>query len=167
MRRPVEETKPEKAAVAIDAATDPFTSIREVAKRAGLPNTTTQQLIKRLETRYQPLNTELKTLKHNELLAMIEDRLHRALQYLDDFVLAGSSARDLAVIAGVLFDKRQLLNSQPTTIHSYAEIKTIEEHGKLLMEELNRRGVVVETDFTVVDPQKDTTSDRALPHPVN
>lgn len=167
MQRTVEETRPEKAAAAIDAATDPFTSIREVAKRAGLPNTTTQQLIKRLESRYRPLNDELKTLKHTELLAMIEDRLHRALTYLDDFVLAGSSARDLAVIAGVLFDKRQLLNSEPTAIHSYAEIKTMQQTAKLLVEELNRRGEIVEVDFAVVDPLKDTAPDCALPRPVN
>ena len=59
----VEITNPEGAAAAIDAATDPFTSIRKAAEIAGLPKTTTQRLIARLKTQYKPLSDELVSLK--------------------------------------------------------------------------------------------------------
>ena len=154
MRRTVEETKPEQAAAVIDLATDPFVSVRAAAKEAGLPLSTTQQLIKRLQARYRPLNNELKTLKTKELLAMIDDRLHRALHYLDDYVLSGASARDLAVITGVLFDKRQLINNQPTQIMSHADRKTHEEMALALTMEMKRRGLI-EGDFRVVDCEQD------------
>ena len=157
MRRTVEETRPEQAAAAIDAATDPFVSVRAAAKEAGLPLSTTQQLIKRLEARYRPLNNELKTLKTKELLAMIDDRLHRALNYLDDYVLCGASARDLAVITGVLFDKRQLLSSQPTQIRSFAQARDDEETVMLLLVEMKSRGLI-EGDFRVIGCKQDGLS---------
>ena len=146
MRKTIEETNPKAAAIAIDAATDPLTSIRSAAKAAGLPQSTTRQLIKRLETRYRPLSDELKTFKTKELLEMIEDRMFRALHYLDDTVLAGSGARDLSVIIGVLFDKRQLLKDQPTNIYSFKEQRANAESqaqlGAELLREAEARGMV-------------------------
>ena len=154
MSQPVEVTRPEAAAIAIDAATDPFVSIRKAAKESGLPRSTIQQLIKRLKARYRPLNDELKTFKKKELGAMIDDCLYRALHYLDDYVLAGAGARDLAVIAGVMFDKRQLLHNQPTQITSMAEMKTHNELMIALTKEMKSRGLI-EGDFKVVDCEQD------------
>ena len=153
--RLVEESRPGAAAAAIDAATDPLTSIRKAAKESGLPLSTVQALIKRMETRHRPLTDEIKTFKTKELLGMIEDRLFRALHYLDDVVLSGSSAKDLAIITGVLFDKRQLLLGAPTEIHTQAESKSLRELAEAMRLEFQKRGMTVEGDFKVVSDEQD------------
>ena len=161
----VEETRPEAAAAAIDAATDPLTSIRKAAKESGLPLSTVQALIKRMETRHRPLTDEIKTFKTKELLGMIEDRLFRALHYLDDVVLSGSNARDLAVIAGVLFDKRQLLRGEPTEIQSREKSMENVEILKVAMRELASRGMVTVVDGKPVFADKALQENAALPPP--
>ena len=165
MRRTIEETNPKAAAIAIDAATDPFVSIRRAAKAAGLPQSTTTQLIKRMETRYRPLNDELKTFKTKELLGMLEDRLYRALHYLDDTVLSGSSARDLAVIGGVLFDKIQLLKGAPTSIQSFAEMRQQGDVMTAIVHEMKVRGLMKVVDGQIVSSLDEPREQELIPAP--
>ncbi len=48
-----------------------------------------------------------------ELLATIDDRRERVLDYLDDHALSKMDGRNLMVAAGILIDKRQILKANP------------------------------------------------------
>ncbi len=103
-------------------------------------------LIKRMATRYAPLDAEIRKAKKDEIETLLEDRGRRALEYLDDFALAQSSARDLAVIAGIAIDKTQLLAGEPTQIHKIQDMLEIDEKLKAVYAELERRGMLITVD---------------------
>ena len=75
-----------------------------------------------------------------ELLATIDDRLERVLDYLDDHALSKMDGRNLMVAAGILIDKRQILRGQPTAITQFQDFRKLDEFLKQAAEELNRRG---------------------------
>ena len=137
-----EVKSPERTAEALDLATDPFTSIRAAAKACGFPNRTLDMLIKRMATRYAPLDAEIRKAKKDEIETLLEDRGRRALEYLDDFALAQSSARDLAVIAGIAIDKTQLLAGEPTHIHKITDLPEIDRKLAEIHAEMERRGMI-------------------------
>ena len=110
----IESKDPERASNALDAVTDPFATIRQAAKECGFPESTIRRFIKRLESRYRPLDAAIREVRREELIQLFEDRASRALQYMDDFTLSGSSARDLAIVAGIMVDKSRLLRGEPT-----------------------------------------------------
>ncbi len=128
----------------------------ERLKQAGIDCGISAQIMKvlveRLRVRTGPLNGKRRKLDDKEIVDLIDDRLARTLGYLDDFTLAQASARDLAVTSGVLIDKRQLLKGQPTHIWKVEDIRKLAELGKVLHEEMERRGMLVDvTPEPVVD----------------
>ncbi len=145
-----EVKKPEATARALDLATDPFTSIEAAAKQCGFPRTTLQQFMKRVRTRYAPLNDAIREVKDRELARLCEDRAHRCLTYMDDFSMAGASVKDLAISAGVMIDKSRLLKDQATHVIKIQDIRKLDEMAKVLHEEMERRGMLVD-----VTPEKE------------
>ena len=91
--RAVEVMKPDETAEVLDLATDPFATIKAAAKECGFPESTLRQLLKRMEARYRPLNEAIREVKRGEVIKMLDDKVVRCLEYLDDFVMAGASAR--------------------------------------------------------------------------
>ncbi len=82
-------------------------------------------------------------LDDQELLSLIDDKLARAFQNLDDFSLGQSSARDLSVTIGVLTDKRRLLKpEEDSPVRRFKEIPTLDETIKMFHDELVRRKVL-------------------------
>ena len=61
----------------------------------------------------------MREFKKERVLELLGDRIERALSYLDDFAMSGASAKDLAIISGILIEKHQLLNDRPTGIMSH------------------------------------------------
>ncbi len=64
--------------------------------------------------------------------------------------LARSSSRDVATIIGILTDKSQLLRGEPTQITRLQDIKTLDEVGKMLQDEMERRGKIIDVTPEVV-----------------
>ena len=58
--------------------------------------------------------------------------------------LARSSSRDVATIMGILVDKAQLLRGEPTQITRLQDVKTLDEVGKMLQDEMERRGKIID-----------------------
>ena len=139
-----EVADPDKAADLVVEALDPFKSIEQAALQCGYPPRTARKIIERLRARAQPFYDELKGFTDKETIALLEDRGRRALEHMDDFALSGASARDLAVIAGITIDKRQLLKGEPTKIMTIENIKNLDEVGKLLQAEMERRGMIID-----------------------
>ena len=114
--------------------------------------------MRRMKARYEPLDTALREVKEKQLVALLEDRALRSLHYLDDYVLSGASARDLAVTTGVLIDKRQLLKGEPTAITRFQDIQKLDEAAKLLHAEMERRGMLVDVTPEKVEPDSQETA---------
>ncbi len=79
-----------------------------------------------------------------ELLATIDDRLERVLDYLDDHALSKMDGRNLMVAAGILIDKRQILKGEPTAIVKFEDMRKLDEILEQVSKELLRRGEVID-----------------------
>jgi hypothetical protein len=156
----------QKVAEVIDRVTDPWETLEQAAKDAGIPTSTASAIRRRMQTRYKSLPEQIKGVKTSQLLELIDDRLLRALNYMDDYALAGATARDLAFIVGVLADKRQILRGEPTQIFSNSEDRLrVNTAMEQLVAEAGRRGMIVELqpgEFTESEPTEDSEPDMVV-----
>ena len=140
----VEETLTgEQLADVLLEGSKPLQSFMAAAKALGLKPRTTQRLVQRLRAQYQPILSELRKFQKDQFLELLEDRAHRALEYMDDYSLANANAKDLAIIVGILMEKRQLLRGEPTQILSIEERAGMGELIPRLLQEAERRGLSV------------------------
>jgi hypothetical protein len=148
----VEVKNPEAVAAAVDRLSDPLSEdrLRELAESCGLSQVTMQSLLRRHRARSQPVVEELKRVRTDELQALLDDRATRALGWLDDAAMSQASARDLAIVVGILLEKRQLLRGEPTQILTVDDRRTLNEIAASVMKECHRRGMVIEGAFTEV-----------------
>jgi hypothetical protein len=139
----VMELDPQNAAdLALRLAANPETAanLRKAAEAAGLPPRFVAALVQRLE-RTPQLTRRVEALSNQTLIGVLDAKLEKVLAYLDDTVLTASSARDLAIIFGVLLDKRQLLKGEPTQIVSHQERRALEDLLPAVVDEARRRGI--------------------------
>lgn len=145
--KPIEELAPgvtgEQLADVMLEGSEPFQTMLASAKKLGLKERTIQRLVQRLRAQYQPVLSELRKFEKNQFLELLEDRAHRALEYLDDYKLSEASAKDLAILVGILLEKRQLLRGEPTQIISFEERKSLGELIPLLIKEAKKRGLEI------------------------
>ena len=128
--------------LAVQPTTDAFQRLKQAGVECGVDPRAMEQLVVRLQGRPPSADGRLK-LDDTELLALIDDGIARAFQNLDDFSLGQSSARDLSVTIGVLTDKRKSLQPEDGgPVQRFKDIRKLEEVGKLLLEEMQRRGEV-------------------------
>jgi len=149
----VEKTNPEKAAAIIDAATEPeaLMKVSDAMKVAGLPEGVRISLLRRLKSKYFGAVTEIRNLKTQEILDMLGKKIHLALSYMDDKVMAEASFRDLALGSTAMIEKRALLRGEPTQIVSDHERKKLHELLPALIAEQQRRAAIegVVTEKTI------------------
>ena len=154
--RRVEHQNPEKAAALIDAITEPeaLQKVSDAMKAAGMPERVRTEMVRRLKVKYFGAVTEIRNLKTSEILDMLGKRIHLAMTYMDDKVMAEASFRDLALGTTAMIEKRNLLRGEPTQIVSDHERKKLHELLPALIEEGKRRGITVEGQVTekVVNP---------------
>ena len=144
LSKPLEEVLTgEQLADVLLEGSKPFVSFLAAAKELGLKTHTTQRLVQRLRAQYQPVLSELRKFQKDEFLGLLEDRAHRALEYMDDYTLANANAKDLAIIVGILMEKRQLLRGEPTQILSIEERAGMSDLIPKLLREAERRGLSV------------------------
>lgn len=151
--RSAELAKPEMTAAVIDAATTTeaelkLNKVRDAFREAGLPVGTAEALIKRLRVKYYGAITAVRNLKTQEVLDLLGQKIHLALQYMDDKVMSEASFRDLALGTTAMIEKRQLLRGEPTQIISDAERAKLHELVPLLIQEAQRRGLTVDGQVT-------------------
>ncbi len=128
--------------LAVQPSADDFEELKAVGVRCGIDPRAMEQLVVRLQGRPPSAEGRLK-LDDAELLSLIDDKLARAFQNLDDFSLGQSSARDLSVTIGVLTDKRRLLKPEnDTPVQRFKEIPKLDEILVALVKEGKRRGLL-------------------------
>ncbi len=138
----------------LDAASDPYAKITQLAEDTGLDPVVIRRMVDRMRAQHQPVISELKAVKTQELTEIIEDRMWRALQYMDDYSMSRATVKDLAIAFGILGDKRQLLKGEPTHIISHNERLNLNALAPLLIKEMQRRGIesFAEADYVEIGP---------------
>ena len=135
---------PEMAAAIIEAGTDPLEKVAVALRDAGLPEGTSQSVLKRLRQKYYGAVFAVRELQTNEITRIVNEKIHLLSHYLDDKVAAEANARDLAMAMTQLIEKRALLRGEPTQIISNLERQKLNELTPLLIAEAKRRGIVIE-----------------------
>ncbi len=137
--------------LAVQPSAGDFDELKAVGVRCGIDARAMEQLVVRLQGRPPSAEGRLK-LDDAELLSLIDDKLARAFQNLDDFSLGQSSARDLSVTIGVLTDKRKALKPEDGPVQRFQDMKKIDEVLKALHAEAVRRGWLDDKGMTAAAP---------------
>ncbi len=126
-------------ALAVQPSAAAFKRLEQAGIECGIDPRAMEQLVVRLQGRPPSTEGRLK-LDDQELLSLIDDKLARAFQNLDDFSLGQSSARDLSVPIGVLTDKRKALKPEDRPFKTYKDMQKLDELLKELHAEAVRNG---------------------------
>lgn len=148
--KPLEERDPEKFAELVAmVAEDPEVTFVRLAEACGMDKATASAIVKRLNTKFLPVMEEARKLSSKELADKMESKLPMLIDAIDGKV-PDATLRDVAVMIGVLTEKRQLLNGEPTQIMTYQERENLDKLGPELLKEMTRRGMVVDVSFQEV-----------------
>ncbi len=137
--------------LAVQASPEDFEKFKAAGIKCGLDSDTMERLIARFQGGLLSAKGRVK-LDDVELLAVIDDRLSRVLAYLDDHTLSKMDGRNLMVSAGILIDKRQLLNDKPTAITQYSDMKKLDDVIEEALAELKRRGKMIDVTPGTAEP---------------
>lgn len=135
---------PSGAVEALEEIGHPVDAVLEACREVGLNRDQASALIRRLAVQKAGFRSHIEKLTTRGLIRDIEGKLALIMQYLDEFSIAGASPRDLAIIFGILVEKRQLLLGEPTQILSTQERKHINDLMPALVEEAKRRGMTID-----------------------
>ena len=136
-----EKVTPENRADLLDAASDPFATLEKAAKACGLNPVVTKRLVQRLQ-KFQPVIDATRDIKTETLQKLLDEKAYLALSYMDEVSFGKATLGDLAKTAGILIDKRQLLNGEPTQIMSSTDRKSMDELVAKVMQVAQKRGLV-------------------------
>jgi len=144
--RRIESRDPEKAVDYIDKWTDPFRRIWQAVEESGLPKQTAHQLMKRLERDYSTVVMEVERVKTEVLVRQFEHLAQDALKAITQKKLDDTSAYQLALIAAIATDKRELLDGRPTERISVEDRRALPDLMKAMLFEARRRGLMPQTN---------------------
>jgi len=150
-----EDLDGDQLATLLEAEGDPFATLKAAGKAAGLQDKVVAGLMKRLRAQYGEVTEELKNIHSGMLAEELTKKAWMALSYLDDFSMSQMSAKDAAIVVGILLEKRQLLRGEPTQIISVEERAGLDELSKAILKETERRGLTIDmepTDVSIVPP---------------
>ena len=149
--RPKTRAKKNRA-LAAAASPEDFKRLLQVGIKCGIDARAMERLVARLQGRSLSAKGGRLKLDDRELLALINDRLALAFEYLDEVTFGEANARDLATNIGILIDKRRLLRDQPTAITRREDVAKLDEFLVEAVEELRRGGVAMPEVVDVTPP---------------
>jgi hypothetical protein len=129
-------------------SSQPEKDMHTVMKAAGVRPEKRQEVVRRM-TVVNGGEIQIPTRLDSATFAqMMEEKLYRALLMMDDTVIAAAGPRDLSTMIAMLTEKRQLLRGEPTAIVSVEQRGSLARLGRLILEEMKRRGEVVDAEPT-------------------
>jgi len=141
----LEVAQPARAAEVIDTLTDPhLQSIARAARECGLPQATTSELMKRLQTVYSPVVRAIEDVKTHELERLLGDRAKRVLDSIGDTDIQNATLAQKAVAIGIMVQRRNELARVPAERVSTEERKTLDELVPMIAQVLKERGITME-----------------------
>lgn len=133
-------------------ASNPDDAVRRIAKAEGFPFHATEKFIKRLRVTHANFKEAVQKLGRRELVEKLDEKIALGLHYMDDFSMSGMDGKDLAIMLGILIEKKQLMEGRPTAILSFEERRNLSELLPAFVQEARRRGLTV--DATAVEVQE-------------
>ena len=130
------------------------TDVLKAARELGMSKTITDAVKRRLDARAGLQPDDPAGLSDRQLISVLEQKLALTLSYVDAFVLAGASAKDLQAVADGLISNIQLLKGKPTSITSVEDRRKMNELLPLLVREAKRRGVLIEGTVERIEEDK-------------
>ncbi len=127
------------------------TDVIKMAREVGISKPMLESLKRRISAKQGLQPADPKALTDRQLINGLEEKIALALSYLDSFALAGASAKDLQAVIDGLISNVQLLKGKPTSITSVEDRRRINELLPLLVLEAQKRGVVMEGEFTKIE----------------
>jgi hypothetical protein len=122
-------------------------TVKAIAKRLNIPQTTANAIAMELRSVYFPTKIELQNVKLDYLKDLWSMRAMQALSAMTPEKFAKSGLRDLGIMAGIATDKLLLLRGQPTQIvRNEADRTKIDVLAKAFIAEAERRGYEVEAN---------------------
>ena len=153
--QPTPDAIPDAEIAALEADSAPLGTLKALCDELHISYADANKLIDRVRRNYPGLSRELKRVKTSDLLDLVEDRAHGALEAIDDTVYdqmrAEGKGKDLAIVAGILLEKRQLLRGEPTHILSVSERQGLNQLVPMIVKEAARRGMLVSQHGPMVD----------------
>jgi len=147
----LEAKEPELAGQIIaDMQTDPEITAGEIAQKLGISKSLVEGFMRRVKTRYLGLKEELYRVDNKGIQDLIDDRAYRLLQYLDEDLMSQGNLRDITYALDRVFNMRQLLKGEPTAILGIEDRKQLNQLVPLMLQEAQRRGIVMDGDYEVV-----------------
>lgn len=138
----------------IELASNPLARISELMKKHGYSRAVVTALKNKLRTKQVGLKEELFKISNQGLQNLVEDRLVRTIDAIDDEAIADANLKDRAYAADRMFNMRQLLKGEPTAIVSNADRAKLNELLPLLMREAQRRGIIIDGQAVPVEEQR-------------
>ena len=135
---------PADAVAALQAISAPVEQILEACRDVGLSRDVAMGLVNRMAARQAGFKHSLKSLDVKHIITSINEKIALTLHYLDEFGISTAKPRDLAIILGILIDKRQLLLGEPTQILSMQERKHVNDLIPALLQEAEARGMTID-----------------------
>ena len=137
--------------LAVRPSATEFKEFEAAGVKVGVDPRAMERLVARLQGRSLSAKGGRLKLSDQELLALIDDGLARAFQFLDDFALGQATARDVAVTVGVLIDKRRLLRGEPTAITKLQDMRKLDDLVEIFRKEAERRRKLVDVTPEVAE----------------
>jgi hypothetical protein len=159
----------EKLPMALDALAEPLARMKTVARELGLSPVTMNNLVRRIKSKYQPVLDEVKNVKNEEFISLLENKARMALIFLDELDMANASAKDKALVAAILLDKRQMLKGEPMLTISIEERSSLNELIPALKKEMERRAMTIDVvaDDVQIFPGDSLRTSLASPNKVD
>jgi len=143
----VENKRPEDAAIAIDAVTNPlFDNVAKLGRELKIAPSTLNALIGRLNADYQPLTRELKRIKTDTLVKQFENLATDALASITKEDIEAETAYKRTIMAAIATEKRELLDGRPTERITHEDRRRLPELVEALLDEAGRRGFMKQID---------------------
>lgn len=102
-------------------------ALEQVSRHLGIPHPTLHRWIKE---KNNPAPSELVQEKRKELRELLEDELRAIFQEMPS-ARSEAGYRDLGTVAGILFDKKQLIDGKPTEITQNVSLTDEERESRI------------------------------------
>lgn len=143
-----ETLQPEKVAdLLVTMAENPGESVLALARACGMNERTATDIVNRMNMKYQPVIEEVGRVTSTSLVKLIEEKLPMLLRGITENKVADARLNEIGVIFGILTEKRQLLNGEPTHIFTHEERVNMNALLPEILREAKKRGMIVDATY--------------------
>ncbi|MFZ2650239.1 MAG: hypothetical protein WA210_09035, partial [Burkholderiaceae bacterium] len=110
------------------------------AKAAGMSDRFIKSLVDRLE-RNPEFTASGVELSNAQMIAALDDKIRLFMAHIDPVVVGQMSGKDLMIATAVAYDKKRLLQGEPTAIIGTGRREALDKLWPALVAEAERRGL--------------------------